>query len=429
MFDLKDPEKIFTLAIVGLISLIVGTQIITVLSVKDRSDETRIINLAGRQRMLSQVILKKAYEIQDYEDELLINSLKEDARLWNRVQNGLEFGDENLQLNPETFESVDSLFIAMRPYHEVMYNAVIGLGDIEEIDGILQTLKENEPEYLELMDAAIFAFENESEENNAKTATYKLILFFIILLITGGLGFIFIRPLSKKIKTELSSEVLEAKKHFKTLFEDSGIGIAFVNPEGKLFRINNFFCELLGYSEEEMLSMTFPEFTHPDDLEKDWDLFTEMVEGDRNYYQIDKRYYHKNGNIIWVTLSVSKVIDEEGGLDYVIAMIQDITEEKKFAADIVDFEKIIEISKEISGIIPWIIDFENNDEIYGQELLDFYEIKERPENLTKDVLNLVHKDDVEKVKQAFYEADKRKTHGKLNIEWSLSQVKKIMFFQ
>jgi len=115
---------------------------------------------------------------------------------------------------------------------------------------------------------------------------------------------------------------------FESVFENSGIAIALVEPTGKLFRVNNFFCEYLGYSKEEMLAMTFAEFTHPDDAGADVELYKELIDGKRDYYQMEKRYITKKGEIVWADLSVSLIRDNKGDPEYGVGMVKDITEKK-----------------------------------------------------------------------------------------------------
>ena len=87
-------------------------------------------------------------------------------------------------------------------------------------------------------------------------------------------------------------------------------------------------CEILGYPEEELLGKTFQDITHPDDLDADLDQVRRTLLGEVRTYQMDKRYFNKEGHVVWVLLSVSLVHDEEGDPLYFISQIQDITERK-----------------------------------------------------------------------------------------------------
>ena len=112
---------------------------------------------------------------------------------------------------------------------------------------------------------------------------------------------------------------------FSSAFRFAAIGMALVAPDGRWLKVNRALCELVGYSEGELLKMTFQDITHPDDLEVDLAYVQQMLSGELETYQMEKRYFHKQGQIIHVLLSVSLVRDEERQPLYFISQIQDIT--------------------------------------------------------------------------------------------------------
>src|SRR5262245_52386020 len=93
----------------------------------------------------------------------------------------------------------------------------------------------------------------------------------------------------------------------EVLFESSALGMARVGSGGRPQRSNRALQRFLGYSEAELCELPFPRFTHPEDVDLDWDLFTQLTSGKREYYQIDKRYLHKSGSVVWGRLTVSRV--------------------------------------------------------------------------------------------------------------------------
>jgi len=116
---------------------------------------------------------------------------------------------------------------------------------------------------------------------------------------------------------------------FKDAFEYSAIGMGLVSTEGKWINVNPQVPKMLGYSKEELLKTTFQEITHPDDLEADLSLVNRVLKGELNTYQMEKRYIHKNGSIVWVLLSVSLLRDVHGNPVHFISQIEDITKRKK----------------------------------------------------------------------------------------------------
>jgi PAS domain S-box-containing protein len=97
-----------------------------------------------------------------------------------------------------------------------------------------------------------------------------------------------------------TSEALTTDSLFQNAFEFAAIGMALVSPEGKWLRVNRAICEITGYSETELLERTFQDITHPDDLDLDLDLANvrKMLAGEIKTYQMEKRYFHKNGSIV-----------------------------------------------------------------------------------------------------------------------------------
>jgi PAS domain S-box-containing protein len=115
---------------------------------------------------------------------------------------------------------------------------------------------------------------------------------------------------------------------FNSAFHFAAIGMALVAPDGRWLRVNRSLCELVGYSEAELLVTSFQAITHPDDLDMDLNHVREMLAGEIDTYQMEKRYFHKNGTIVWILLSVSLVKDGDGAPLFFIAQIEDITARK-----------------------------------------------------------------------------------------------------
>ena len=121
----------------------------------------------------------------------------------------------------------------------------------------------------------------------------------------------------------------ESEQRFRRSFDDAAIGMALVGTDGRLLRTNRSLREILGYPEEELLGKTFQDITHPDDLDADLYHFDRILAGEMRIYQIEKRYRHKEGHVVWVLLSVSMVYDEEDEPLYFVSQIQDISERKR----------------------------------------------------------------------------------------------------
>ncbi len=121
----------------------------------------------------------------------------------------------------------------------------------------------------------------------------------------------------------------EAEDRFRGAFDSAAIGMAIVAPDGHWLQVNHSLCELVGFSEEELLAGgSFQAITHPDDLDADLETVPQLLAGEINTYQEDKRYIHKQGHTIWIRLSVSVVRDADGSPLYFVSQMQDMSEQK-----------------------------------------------------------------------------------------------------
>jgi diguanylate cyclase (GGDEF)-like protein/PAS domain S-box-containing protein len=120
----------------------------------------------------------------------------------------------------------------------------------------------------------------------------------------------------------------EAEERFRSAFDNAPIGIALVAPDGRFIKVNRSLCELTGHSETALLVRSFQSITHPGDLDTDLAYVEDVLSGRRRTYQLEKRYYHADGHVIWVMLSVSLVRDAAGQPLYFISQVADITERK-----------------------------------------------------------------------------------------------------
>ncbi|GEM_PF-2665062 len=116
---------------------------------------------------------------------------------------------------------------------------------------------------------------------------------------------------------------------WRTIFNDAAVGIALVDKSGRPVESNPALQRLLGYTEEELRSMSFVEFTHPDDVDADTSLYRELMEDRRDYYQMEKRYVRKDGQAVWGNLIVSIIRDEHGLGQFAVGMVEDITHRKR----------------------------------------------------------------------------------------------------
>ncbi len=125
--------------------------------------------------------------------------------------------------------------------------------------------------------------------------------------------------------TVLHNELRQSHSELLQIFELSSIGMAVVSLEGKWIRVNNYLCNILGYTKEELITKKFNDVTHPDDLALGSNKMKEILEGKLERFELEKRYIHKDGHIIHVLLNSALVRNLDGSPKYLISQTKDIT--------------------------------------------------------------------------------------------------------
>jgi PAS domain S-box-containing protein len=137
----------------------------------------------------------------------------------------------------------------------------------------------------------------------------------------------FIRDISKRIEAERA--LRESEERFGNAFTYSPHGMGIVGLDGRWMRANRSLCEMLGYSAEELQQLTVRGVTHPEDAAEDVVLIQRLLDAEITSYNRVKRYYRKDGEMIWVSLAVSAVHDSSGKPMYLIGQVENITERRE----------------------------------------------------------------------------------------------------
>lgn len=142
--------------------------------------------------------------------------------------------------------------------------------------------------------------------------------------IVGGLGF------TQDVTDARAAEsaLRESEERTRLTFKHAPIGQAIVELDGRWREVNAALTHLTGYTEEQLLGMTFQDITHPDDLDLDLGYVERLLSGEISSYQMEKRYLTASGRTVWVLLSGALVRDDDGSPLYFVSQIQDITETK-----------------------------------------------------------------------------------------------------
>ena len=288
---------------------------------------------------LASVIQKRGYQF-ELEKESLDRFLA-----YNQANQELleEFGRE---VNSPKMQELYSDLIAANLKRKELLVKHVGYIDSLSFEMALEKIKSERAEALNYSIALEGAFQNLLNhlgalsldlEAQGRELTFQNNLGFGILGVLV-IGFIVGIYLQTKKNTLLEADQIKqaeilritrnSELQFSASFHRAAIGMALASREGRFTEVNLSYSKLLGYSKEELLSKTFQEITHPDDLFEDLEFARKLLEKKIESYSMEKRYFTKNGEIVWANLNGTAVWNEDGSFRHFIAQIENITPRK-----------------------------------------------------------------------------------------------------
>lgn len=114
---------------------------------------------------------------------------------------------------------------------------------------------------------------------------------------------------------------------FRALFEDAPIGIVIADEQLKVVDVNAAYCDMLGMTEAEVMASSIPDFTHPEDRQRDREFMPLVLSGALPRYKADKRYLRKDGEVVWARIVVTALLDPSGRSRYAFSMAQSLADE------------------------------------------------------------------------------------------------------
>ncbi|WP_165304993.1 PAS domain-containing sensor histidine kinase [Pedobacter sp. SYP-B3415] len=191
------------------------------------------------------------------------------------------------------------------------------------------------------------------------------------------------------------------KEQFQQIFENSMIGMAIVDLRGNWLRANRSLCDMLGYSEQELIKLNVKDLTKPGDRERTDEILNRLITGDTPHAKLEKQYKHKDGHYIWVAIAVTLLYDTAGKPMHYVSQLEDITRRKEIEDDLLLSEKkyrtIFENVQDVfyqtdtKGIIKEIspsIELHSGylrQEIIGRPVEDFYYYVEDRDRIVKEL--------------------------------------------
>ncbi|MFT3926628.1 MAG: PAS domain S-box protein [Myxococcales bacterium] len=347
---------VFALGLVALLSLTSQALIQSAL-VRHESD-ARVVNVAGRQRMLSQRLSKTALEMGAQPTaEAPLGEFEQTLLAWRSAHAGLQRGDLVRGLPGRNTPAVAQLFAdADRHFHEMdraaeqllaARRAQAGHGDLRPP---IITILTAEDLFLVAMDRVVTRYQWEAEQKVHALRRVELLLTSFTLLVLALEALLVFKPAVERVErtiagltrtrqelsqsraeleskvTERTAELQQSEQQFRLIFEAAIVGMAQVDAgSGRFLRANPVFCRMLGYAEQELLERTFVEVTHPEDRSADRTRFERVKSGELPSYQARKRYVRKDGSSVLAQVSSALIRDERGHPQRTVTIVQDVS--------------------------------------------------------------------------------------------------------
>src|ERR1700756_1572187 len=212
---------------------------------------------------------------------------------------------------------------------------------------------------------------------------------------SGGIEFV--GAVSDVTPRKRAEEALrKGEERWRSVFENSAVGVALTDMDGRFLATNHVYQTMLGYTEEELRTLQFLDITHEDYHEANWALIAELVEGKRRQFQIEKKYRRKDGSLIWVSNNVSLVPGTERVPRFIMALSEDITQRKRAEEALRRSEAYLAEGQRLAKTGSWAVDPKTEKCIYwSEEMRQIFGLDPQRSNLPdrEEFLRLVHPED------------------------------------
>ncbi len=390
--------------------LLILSQTLVQRMLMQQSSNAHVINLAGRQRMLSQKLSKAALAFEsaaapDARKER-VEELRSVVTLWERSHVGLQRGDAELGLPDTNSAEVLRLFTRIEPHYQSMLHAAKRLIAAVAQEGTdssggphrstpVEEILAEEAAFLEGMNEIVFQYDQEAEAHINRLKQIELVLLSTTLIVLLLIGLFLFRPTARRIRQniweleqtkealrkaydgleaqvgertaelaatnkQLETELAErqraeealrkSEERFRRIFDDSQVGMTITTGDTKFLQVNQAFLDMLGYTQEELLGMNVSEVIHPDDWKDHLPVAEQVLKGELDFFQIEARYLHKQGHEIWSLTSVSVIRDSTGKILFSLGQYIDLTERRKLEEQFQQAQKMEAVGRLAGGV-------------------------------------------------------------------------------
>lgn len=195
----------------------------------------------------------------------------------------------------------------------------------------------------------------------------------------------------------------ESEASFRGFFEHLRLGAAQIGPKRGFVRVNESFCAMTGYSRRELLGGMGPlDLTHPEDREEARERIDQIVVGDGESYEVERRYVRKNGQVFWVHLSISAILDPDGRFLCSAAVVEDITKRKAAQEELERSQKLLAEAEHLAKVGAGELNLITGEWTHSEEWRSMHGCS-KPSLTTEELMRIAHPDDCSAVKKAFQE--------------------------
>lgn len=197
-------------------------------------------------------------------------------------------------------------------------------------------------------------------------------------------------------------EMRISKEFFQSTFDSAAVGMAVADHSGRYIKVNRAMCNFVGYSEAELLQMSYHQITHPEDLAENVSARTRLLNGELPTFQQEKRYVRKDGRVVWALMVVSQVLDHHGKVAYSVGQMLDIDTQKQIEQELRASRSSLAHAQRIARIGDWEWDTGSGALKWSEETAHLFGAPPaKPPHSLATLIARLHPDDRTSIGQTF----------------------------
>jgi two-component system, cell cycle sensor histidine kinase and response regulator CckA len=193
-------------------------------------------------------------------------------------------------------------------------------------------------------------------------------------------------------RKQVEHTIQESEERFRRIFEEGPFGMVITGLDFRFTKANTAFCKMMGYSEHEIMSLTFRDITHPEDISDSAEAMRQLSCGEIPVYKTEKRYVRKNREVVWGSLTVTLVRNKNGQFLYFLAMVEDITERKQIEEALHKSEAMLNESQRVAALGHYILDVKIGCWTCSKALEEIFGIDETYSKNVEGWVHIIHPD-------------------------------------